>query len=172
VDRHRIIAWWIIGVRRGVSKGLEEGRNPPGLRAGHPWNGFKAVSGVAHPKGIEGSAMAGLSDTLGSPWPPLAIRLWWNSIHLIASRRICDAMNSDWPFLCPLLRKMVNFVVAYGIPCTVECGPREGCTCIRRNWIWSLFDPKVNLLWVAIPLPCNKTGGGKLPAGHRDCIEE
>jgi hypothetical protein len=32
-----------------------------------------AVSGVACSQGVEGSGMAGPSDTLG-PWPPLAIR--------------------------------------------------------------------------------------------------
>jgi hypothetical protein len=31
---------------------------------------------MAHPQGVEGLGMAGPSDTLGSPWPPLAARLW------------------------------------------------------------------------------------------------
>jgi hypothetical protein len=43
-----------MGVRRGVSKGVEDGSRPPTLRVGHLWKGFMTVSGVAHPKGIEG----------------------------------------------------------------------------------------------------------------------
>jgi hypothetical protein len=64
-----------IGVQRGVSKGVEVCRMLPALRVGHPWNNQKAVSGVACPQGVEGSGMAGASDTLVSSWPPLAIRL-------------------------------------------------------------------------------------------------
>jgi hypothetical protein len=67
-----------IGVRHGVSKMVEDVCRPPALRAGHPPDSCKAVSGVARPQGIEGSSMAGPGETLGSPWPPLAIRpcLW------------------------------------------------------------------------------------------------
>jgi hypothetical protein len=61
-------------VWRGVSKGVEDGRRPPALRAGHPRNGRKAASGVARPQGVEGSGMAGPGETLGSPWIHLAIR--------------------------------------------------------------------------------------------------
>jgi hypothetical protein len=50
----------LIGVRRGVCKGVDGGR--------------KAVSGLACPQGMEGLGMAGPSDILGSQWPPLAIR--------------------------------------------------------------------------------------------------
>jgi hypothetical protein len=39
-------------VREGVSKGEEDGRRPPALRAGHPPNGRKAVWVVAHPQGV------------------------------------------------------------------------------------------------------------------------
>jgi hypothetical protein len=42
-----------IGVRRGVSKRVEDGRRLPALRVGPPRNGHKAVSGVAQPQGIE-----------------------------------------------------------------------------------------------------------------------
>ena len=42
--------------------------------AGHPWNSCNAVLGVARLKGVERSGRVGLSDTLGNPWPPLAIR--------------------------------------------------------------------------------------------------
>jgi hypothetical protein len=48
-------------------QGVEDGRRPPTLWADHPQNSRKAVSGVAHPQGIEGSGMAGLGKTLGSP---------------------------------------------------------------------------------------------------------
>jgi hypothetical protein len=64
-----------IGVRRGVSKRVENGRWPYTLWVGHPRNGCKSVSGVALPKGVEGSGMAGPCETLGSPRPPLAIHL-------------------------------------------------------------------------------------------------
>jgi hypothetical protein len=46
-------------VRRGVSKGVEDG--PPAL-------------GVAPPQGVEGLGKAGPVETLGRPWIPLAIR--------------------------------------------------------------------------------------------------
>jgi hypothetical protein len=36
-----------IGIRRGVSKGVEDGRRPPALLMGH-----KAVSGVARLQGV------------------------------------------------------------------------------------------------------------------------
>jgi hypothetical protein len=48
-----------IGTWREVSKGEEDSH--------------KAVSGVACLQGIEGYGMAGQDETLGSPWPPLAI---------------------------------------------------------------------------------------------------
>jgi hypothetical protein len=60
----------------GVSKGVEDGRRMPTLWAGHPRNSHKAVSGMACPQGIKGSGMAGLGETLGSLWIPLAIRAW------------------------------------------------------------------------------------------------
>jgi hypothetical protein len=58
-----------MGVRRGVSIGVEDDRRPPALRVA-----LWVVLRVAHPQGIEGSGMAGPGETLGSPWPPLAIR--------------------------------------------------------------------------------------------------
>jgi hypothetical protein len=36
---------WNRDVRRGVSKGVEEGCRPYTLRAGHPWNSCKVISG-------------------------------------------------------------------------------------------------------------------------------
>jgi hypothetical protein len=65
------------------SKGLEDRHRPPALRAGHPCNIHKAVSGVAHPQDVEGSGMAGLDDTLGSPWPPLVTCLWLACFPLV-----------------------------------------------------------------------------------------
>jgi hypothetical protein len=61
-------------VREGVSKGEENGRRLPALRAGYPPNGHKAVWGVARLQGLEGSGLAGLGETLGSPWIPLPVR--------------------------------------------------------------------------------------------------
>jgi hypothetical protein len=49
-----------MGVRYGVSKRVEDNR--------------KAVSGVASPQGVERLGMAGLAESLGSPWLPLHIR--------------------------------------------------------------------------------------------------
>jgi hypothetical protein len=44
------------------------------MRAGHPRNDCKVVSGVVCPQGVEGSGMAGLVETLGSLWISLALR--------------------------------------------------------------------------------------------------
>jgi hypothetical protein len=63
-------------VRCGVSKGVEDGRRLPALQVGHPRNSHKAVSGVSRPQGIDWLGMAGLGETLGSPWIPLAIGAW------------------------------------------------------------------------------------------------
>jgi len=76
---NRYVIWviWHVGrvigrpVRRRVSKGVEDGRRPPTVWAGHPRNGRKVVLGVACPQGVEGSGMAGPGKTL-----PLAIRAW------------------------------------------------------------------------------------------------
>jgi hypothetical protein len=68
-------------VRCGVPKGVEDGCRLPVLQAGHPRNGCKAVSGVARLQGVEGLGMAGLGETLGSPWIPLAIRAWLTVPH-------------------------------------------------------------------------------------------
>ena len=50
-------------IRRGVSKGVENGRRLASLR-------------VARPQGVEGSGMARPGKTVGSPWIPLAIWAW------------------------------------------------------------------------------------------------
>jgi hypothetical protein len=54
VGRNLFIMGTNIGVLRGVSNGAEDGRKPLGLRAGHPWNGHKAISRVARPQDVEG----------------------------------------------------------------------------------------------------------------------
>jgi hypothetical protein len=64
------------GVRRGLSKRVEIECRKPALRVGHPWNGRKAVLGVARPQGIEGSGKVGPGETLGSSLLPLTIRPW------------------------------------------------------------------------------------------------
>jgi hypothetical protein len=55
----------ILGVRRRVSKGVEDGRRPPALR------------------GVEGLGTAGPGETLGSQWPPFAIRLCLSSYPVV-----------------------------------------------------------------------------------------
>jgi hypothetical protein len=52
-----------------VSEGVEDGRRLPALRASHPKNGHKAISGVVSLQGVEGSGMAVPGGTLGSLWP-------------------------------------------------------------------------------------------------------
>jgi hypothetical protein len=64
-----------IGVRHGVFKGVDDSCRPPVLLVGHPRNVCKTVSGVARLRDVEGLGLAGPSDTLGSPWPPLTIWL-------------------------------------------------------------------------------------------------
>jgi hypothetical protein len=43
----------IIGVWRGASKGVGDGRRPPALWAGHPPNGLMAIWGVARTHGVK-----------------------------------------------------------------------------------------------------------------------
>jgi hypothetical protein len=61
-------AWGIQGGRRRPQAARPTGEPPQ--------NGIKAVLGVARPQGIEGLGMAGLGETLGSPWILLHIRAW------------------------------------------------------------------------------------------------
>jgi hypothetical protein len=63
-DRYR-------GVWCGVPKRVEDSCKPLSCGQATP---EKAISGAAHPQGLEGSGMAGPDETLESPWPPLAIR--------------------------------------------------------------------------------------------------
>jgi hypothetical protein len=58
-----------IGVRRGVSKGVEDSHRPSALWASHSRNGHEAICGVARSQGVKGLGMAGPGETLGSPWP-------------------------------------------------------------------------------------------------------
>jgi hypothetical protein len=66
------VAFLFRPVRRGVSKGVEDGRRPTALQAGHPRNNHKAILGLVHPQGMKGWAWR-QGETLGSPWIPLAI---------------------------------------------------------------------------------------------------
>jgi hypothetical protein len=45
----------VIGLWRGVSKGVKDGHRPPALQAGHPRDGCKAVLGVARVKNFRES---------------------------------------------------------------------------------------------------------------------
>jgi hypothetical protein len=67
-----------------VSKRVEKGRRLSALRTGHPRNGHKAFSAVA----IERLGMAGPSETLGSPWPLLAIHPY--VLHPTATKQILN----------------------------------------------------------------------------------
>jgi hypothetical protein len=102
----------IIGIRRGVSKGVEDSRSPPALWVGQPWNSHKAVSGVASPQGVEVSGMAGQGETLGSPWPPLAIRSCWKdpgdkSLSKVAQTLISQPQLSDHVWQCSVKIKFL-----------------------------------------------------------------
>jgi hypothetical protein len=67
-ERATLLSFESMPVRRGVSKEVEDSRRPSALRAGHPRNNRKAVSGVAHPQGVERLGMVSPGETLGSPW--------------------------------------------------------------------------------------------------------
>jgi hypothetical protein len=59
-------------VRRVVSIGVDDGRRPPTLRTATPGGRFW----VGQLQGLEEFGIAGLNISLGSSWPPLAIRPW------------------------------------------------------------------------------------------------
>ena len=77
-----------IGVRRGVSKMVEDVCRLPALMAGHFRNSCKAILVMA---------IAGPSKSLGSPWPPLAKRLWWwpNYFPFVFQSPFNDKVN-EW----------------------------------------------------------------------------
>jgi hypothetical protein len=60
-----------IGVRRGVSKRVADSRKPPDRATPET---AVTISGVVRLQGEEGLGMAGRGESLGSPWPPFAIR--------------------------------------------------------------------------------------------------
>jgi hypothetical protein len=60
-----------------------------------------AVSGVTWLHGVEGSGMAGPSDTLGSPWPLLAIRPWAISLLFLPPRH--------YGLKCLLFKEKMNY---------------------------------------------------------------
>jgi hypothetical protein len=60
---------------RSCSWSRHQRRMACGVQKGKRWpQATRPVSGMARQQGVEGSGMAGPGDTLGSPWPPLAIR--------------------------------------------------------------------------------------------------
>jgi hypothetical protein len=61
------------GVQHGVSKGVEDGCRLPTLWVATPETAKKPFQG-GHLQGVKVKGMAGHSNTIGSPWPPLAIR--------------------------------------------------------------------------------------------------
>jgi hypothetical protein len=65
-------------VHHGMAKGVKDGRRAPALRAN-----LTAVSGVARHLDVEGLGMAGLTDSLRSPCPPLATRPCLQCVILI-----------------------------------------------------------------------------------------
>jgi hypothetical protein len=78
---HMRTAWDVQKGRRWLkTASLWAGQWPP-LWAGHPCGlatpetALRPFQGVALPQDIDGSGMAGPGETLGSPWPPLGIRL-------------------------------------------------------------------------------------------------
>jgi hypothetical protein len=96
------------GVRRGVSKVVEDGSRPPALRAATPETAIRTFQGwppTGHGK---------VEHTLGSPWPPLEIRpcLRRQTFSLVAFHKhldfsfvdaaeskldfVCDQMTSEW----------------------------------------------------------------------------
>jgi hypothetical protein len=59
--RHQQESKVTIGIRRGVSKRVENGRRPPTIWVGYPRNSHL---GVAYPQGLERSGMARPGETL------------------------------------------------------------------------------------------------------------
>jgi hypothetical protein len=54
---HKVLTCKLLGesivVGHGVSKRIEDGREPPALQAGHPRSGRKADLGLACPQGVD-----------------------------------------------------------------------------------------------------------------------
>jgi hypothetical protein len=81
-----VILYSLDGYQACTAWGVQVGRKWPQAilsAGGYPLNGCKAVSGVGH--GISELGMAGLSDTLGCPWPPLALHLRWKLAQILSA---------------------------------------------------------------------------------------
>jgi hypothetical protein len=67
-----------ISIRRGVCKGVEDGRRLPALTTLQLFQGWPARTQIEKGFGMvwRHGGMAGPSITLESPWLPLAIRQW------------------------------------------------------------------------------------------------
>ena len=70
-----------------VSKVVEDCNRLPVLLVGHPMIGCKAVSRVTRPQGVEGSDIAGSSETLGSLRIPHGIKTWRDVWVEVGNRR-------------------------------------------------------------------------------------
>jgi hypothetical protein len=122
-----LTAWCTWTHRRELSKGVEYG---------HPRNARKAVSGVARPQDIEGSGMAGLGETLGSPWIPLAVRACTWTDCLLPQRIVCllwkrpSALTPDFSTGKTLMR--FDFETAFS--CLSACIGISPC---NSHHLWS-----------------------------------
>jgi hypothetical protein len=93
----------------GIRPWVEDSRRPTTLWAAHPKKGLKAVSGVALPQGIEGQGRAGPGETLGSSWPPLAIRPCTSESSRVARLLFLFLWMNEGSKLC-VLRVVIAFV--------------------------------------------------------------
>ena len=75
----------------GFSNGVAYGCRLSALQMGHPQNSSKAVS-----QGMEGSGMADMGETLGSPCLPLVIR----ALYISQSYLETYFSLADFPFAC------------------------------------------------------------------------
>jgi hypothetical protein len=94
---------WVpfISIWRWVSPRVKDGQRLATLWVSHPHNDHIGVSGVAHPQGVERLGMAGPSDTLGNPWPPLAIHPCLSSLGSVGFQK--DSVAWSQIFLILLL---------------------------------------------------------------------
>jgi hypothetical protein len=79
------------GVWRGVFRGVEDGSRPPSL-----WVAIPETVLCLFQEDVKGSGMAGPSDTLGSPWPPLAIRPCSRMMMPALTRRSLGQESLKW----------------------------------------------------------------------------
>jgi hypothetical protein len=94
----------------GQSQGVRIRLQAAGFRAATP----ETVIRGSRPQGIEGSGMSGLSDTLGSLWPPLAIRPWIEGqkyLYFFVYLNIFSSFPANFP---PRLRSnLISFTTQF-----------------------------------------------------------